>query len=312
MQPDTQSKRMLLRIAAACVVAAGVVATTSAGIQGSGFRNFAAVGVVTSVDDVTVNGTTYGSAHAHISINGKGGDKSQLHVGQVVEIEGSVDAKGAIADQIWYAAEVRGVVTAANPGTRSFSVLGQTVRMTDDTVIDADSSTSAAIAAGAIVEVSGFPNAAGDIVASRVAVLQQSDSAQVRGVVAALDQGAKTFLIDTLLVDYDGARVDGHLQNGAIVLVQGDAAGGALLAQGVAVAAPLGSAGEKGDLEGLITSFASAAEFELNGQRVVGDEKTHYVLHGVALGPDVGVDVSGQFDERGVLVADKVQVKKKK
>jgi hypothetical protein len=71
----------------------------------------------------------------------------------------------------------------------------------------------------------------------------------------------------------------------------------------------LGAPGEKGDLEGIVTSFTSDAEFELNGVRVVGDERTRYVLRDTVLGPDTPVHVSGHFSA-DALVADKVDVSK--
>jgi len=119
-----------------------------------------------------------------------------------------------------------------------------------------------------------------------------------------------TFQINSLLVDYDKAHVEGALANGALVVVvsQSESADGVLVAKSVEVSAALGVAGEQGDLQGLITSFASAAEFNVNGQRVIGDEHTQYIPRNALLGPDVEAVVSGRFDATGALVADKVRI----
>ena len=46
---------------------------------------------------------------------------------------------------------------------------------------------------------------------------------------------------------------------------------------------------------------------ELNGQPVLADGKTMYVLHGQALATDLEVRVTGYFDANGVLIAHKIQ-----
>lgn len=296
------------RIAAACVFALCVVGTTIAGIQGSGLRRLAAFGIITSTGDITVNGTTYSSAHARVTVNGHASDTSHLHVGQVVSIEGSIDTgeTSAVADEISHVADLRGRVTAANPEQRTFSVLHRTVRTTDATVEESDSAVDVAV--GDLVEVSGYANASGELVASRVAIRPQDSGAQLRGTIAALDRNAHTFQIGTLLVDYAAASIVGPLTEGRIVVVQGDATEQLLVAKRIDVVAPLGAPGEKGDLESIITSFASAADFELNGQQVIGDEKTIYKLHGGALGPNATVRVKGHFADDGALIADKVEL----
>lgn len=308
MHPRALSTNGLPRFAAVCVLALCIVGTTIAGIQGSG-RRLAAFGAITSTGDITVNGTTYESAHAHVSVNGHASDRSHLHVGDVVTIDGSIDAGGtsAIADQISYVADLRGVITSMQAEAQTFSVLGRTVRTSSETIAEGES--GAGIAVGQIVEVSGYPNAAGELVAARVTVQSQESSAQMRGTVAALDQHAHTFLLGALLVDYEAASVTGALRNGATVVATGDSADGAqmLVAERVDMIAPLGASGEKGDVAGIITSFSSAADFELSGQRISGDEKTKYVLRGGALGPDTIVHVKGRFRADGALLADKVE-----
>ena len=242
-------------------------------------------------------------------VDGRPSDRSALHSGQVVTIAGGIDVgdANAVADVISYIADVRGAIAAVDAGQRAFAVLGRTVRMTDSTVVDNGS--AAALSVGARVEVSGYPNSMGELVATRVVSATQGSSAQLRGALAALDPNAHTFLLGTALVDYESATVTGALVEGGIVVVQGSAEGSAsLVADRVDVIPPLGTRRGKGDVESLITSYASAADFDLAGQHVIGDEKTTYVLHGGALGPDAMVRVKGRFADNGTLVADKVEL----
>ncbi|MEP7244122.1 MAG: DUF5666 domain-containing protein [Gammaproteobacteria bacterium] len=286
------------------------VKTTSAGIQGSGFRRLATFGVITSTGDITVNDIPYKSARSRVNINGHVSDESHLHVGQVVTIEGSIDPSEttAIADEISYNADLQGPITFASSDAQTLTVLGHTVRITASTVVEGQSSEG--LSPGQLVEVSGYPNAAGEFVASRVSVDPHTTGAQVHGTVSALDQNAQTFLVGSLLVDYATANVAGLLAEDVDVVVQGGVSDGAhlLVANRVTVTPPLGRPGESVDLESIITSFASAAEFELNGWRIRGDEKTKYGLHGGTLGPNATVRVKGKFAADGTVIADKIDL----
>lgn len=309
MRPPSLLAKCLPMCLAAGVIVLGVD-TTSAGIQGSGFRRLATFGVITSTGDVTVNGTAYESARSRVYVNGYVSDKSHLHVGEIVSIEGSIDPSGtlAIADEIAYSADLRGRITSTDTDTLTFVVLDHRVRVTDSTLLAGGS--SASLSVGQVVEVSGYPNAAGELVASRVSIEAQAAVAQARGAVAVLDQNAHTFLLGSLLVDYAKANVTGLLAEGVDVVVQGGTANGAsmLVASRISVPPPLGGPGDKADLESIITAFSSAADFELNGRRIRADERTVYSLHGGTLGPNVTVRVKGQFAPDGAVVADKVDL----
>jgi uncharacterized protein DUF5666 len=304
--------KRLATMAVVSALTAGLAGTTTAGIQGSGFRGMAAVGRILQVSGgLIVNGVTYSTSGARVSVDGQASTLSQLQPGDVVTISGSVSNDGttAIADEIAFVGDVRGVITANDPQNGTLTVMNQTVRLSGDTVID----DAAGLTVGSAVEVTGFANSAGELVASRVDPQAHAQKGQVRGTVAALDANGHTFQINSLLVDYDKAQVDGALANGAIVTVESksESANGLLVAKSVDVSDALGAAGAQGDLQGLITSFASAAEFAVNGQRVIGDEHTQYDLRSSVLGPDVEVIVSGRFNASGALVADSVEITKK-
>jgi hypothetical protein len=318
----SQRRRGVLQASAtAILVALGVLGaiSTSAGIQGSGIRQFAAIGPITSVGSgsVVVGGVEYSTSGAPISIDGQPGGQSQLQQGDVVSLSG-VFAPGRhlgvqTATAVTFSANVRGVVAGVDAPSSTFYVLGQTVHVTAGTVFDSSIQPAGleGLQNGAVLEVSGFADSSGNLVATRVGTAGNSDVARVVGAVSNLNPAERTFSINSLVVSYDSAVVEGALAEGAQVAVQGPepAGDGALDAASVdVVATGAAPAGTVARIEGLITEFASASYFEVDGQPVTVDANTLLNLH-VPLGLDVAVKVTGVLDDTGVLVARKVQSK---
>jgi hypothetical protein len=307
--------RMLIGAAAAMLLAAcgGI---DVAGIQGSGSPSpAAAVGPITGFGSVFVNGVEYIASGAQILIDGQAGTEAQLHAGQIVAIKGSVNADGVTgtATEVSFSGEAQGPATQIDLAGNTFVVLGQTVRVTGSTLFDESVQPAdlTGLQAGTLVEVSGFPDAAGEIVASRLDLKAAGTSLQVKGIVQALDTTAHTFRVNALIVDYSGV-MSASLANGSAVMVQGAAltSAGALQATHVEVLPGLGAAANQhADIEGIITSFSSAGNFALQGLNVTTDTNTKFVLHGVSLGVNVEVDVQGTFNASGVLLAQKVEVR---
>jgi Domain of unknown function (DUF5666) len=313
--PDALRLKRSLQLAG--LVAASALAVLgsvriSAGIQGSGLRSLSVVGTVTSVGDgITVDDDTYSTSDATFQIDGKPGKKAQLHPGDVVSLSAQTSADGsqASASAVTFNGSVEGPVSGLDTQSGSFFVLQQTVHVNSDTIFGAGISPSslAGLQNGALVQVSGFANSAGELVASRIDQ-GRSGFAQVVGAVQALDATRGTFRINSLTVDYSGAVVDGALTEGGAVAARGTTLGadGTLLATQVEVLPVVrGAPNADGRIEGLITSFASSAYFEINGQPVAVDANTKLKLK-QALGLDVHVKATGTFDVNGVLVASKL------
>jgi hypothetical protein len=300
-------------LGAACLLVTGIAGTTIAGIQGSGVRRLAAFGTVDTQDGIKVNGVTYDATGARIVINGKSADVSRIHSGHIVAVKGSIASgeTSATMDALTLVSDVRGQVTQVDERAGAVQILGQTVYVTSDSVLDPSIQPSSigGLHAGMFVTVSGFARSDGSFVASSIDVDATAEIAQVRGVVQALDAQGHSLRIGHLLVDYSSASIMGVIAEGAVVTVQGAevTTGSLLAASSIEVFAGIGSEGELGDLEGIITAFASATDFEVNGQPVLADANTQYILHGVTLGTDVRVRVRGKFDAAGILVADKIQ-----
>jgi hypothetical protein len=304
------------------VAALGAVRTT-AGIQGSGIRMFAAVGPITAAGSgsVVVGGVEYSTAGAQVDVDGAPGMQSQLHVGDVVSIGGTDFGRGPRHDQtatsVAFSGNVRGAVSGVDVPSSTFFVLGQTVHVTPTTAFDPSLQSAGlqGLQNGAELEVSGFSDAAGNIVATRVGTAGGSAVARVTGAVRDLNPTQMTFSINSLIVSYADAVVTGTLSEGAQVAVQGlQPAGpnGTLSAARVDLVIALQAhAGAEGRIEGLITDFPSANYFEVNGQPVTVDSHTHLHLH-APLGLDVSVKVTGRFDSTGSLVAKQVQTQNEK
>jgi hypothetical protein len=168
-----------------------------------------------------------------------------------------------------------------------------------------------ALQSGTVVEVSGFADASGNVLATRVETPGKSDAARVVGTIRNLNPAQHTFDINALEVSYANAEVAGTLTEGASVAVQGSqsSAAGILVARRVDLEIPLQvSPGAEGRIEGLITDFASADYFEVEGQPISVAAHTHLNLR-VPLGLDVEVKVAGVFDRNGTLLAREVQTR---
>jgi len=308
-------------LAAIALAACGGGGSDTAGIQGSGVTaptasGTATVGPITGFGSVFVNSVEYNTSGAQITIDGQPGTEAQLESGQVVTINGSVNSDGTTgtATQLAFVGDVQGPISQVDATNNSFTVLGQTVLLTDGTLLDSSTQPAdlSGLQIGSVVEVSGFANATGQIVASRIATKAAGSTLQVKGPVQSLNTAAHTFQINALVVDYSSVSSVPTLSNGGIVVVQGTTlnAAGALAATSVTAYKGLGAAANQhADSQGLITSLTSASGFFVNGQEVTTDANTLMVLHGVTLQVNVAVRVTGTINSMGILQAQKVEAK---
>lgn len=312
----TRMNRFAVTAGTACalLVAAGAADLSVAGIQGSGKASMLSVGRITAFGSIFVGGVEYRTTSASIRVDDSPASEAQLRIGQVVTVKGTVNPGNldGVATEVSFSADVHGVVTSVDLANNTFVALGQTVRVTPETLFDEriQSESLAGLRTGASVQVSGFADAEGELVASRVD-LPESAALRVKGVVSNLSESAHTFRINSLTVDYSGALPARSLSNGSTVTVSGASADGALL-----VATKVtesngagGAANEQGQIEGLVTALNSSADFMIGPQRVVATSDTKWQLQGQTLGLDVEVSVSGVFDEAGVLVASRIKAK---
>lgn len=289
------------------------------GITGSGV----AVGPITGFGSVIVNGVTYDTSSATFTKDGQPATQDDFSVGQIVLVIGSIDDDGtnAMADTVEFDDVVEGPVSSVDNALNQIVVLGQTVSITATTSID-DScpATLDGLLAVPAVEVSGLADANGVIEATRIECRDGTWNGilEVNGLVSGHNAGAMTFMINGLEVDYSGAAVDnfptaGVINDGDPVEAKGTAFDGNTLDatrveyKGNRFAT---DDGDHAEIEGFITRFVSATDFDVSGLPVTTTGTTTYENGTAAdLGLNLKVEVDGDFNASGVLVVTKVDIK---
>lgn len=279
-------------------------------------------GAITGFGSVFVNGVRFETSSASFTINGKPGTQGDLRVGHVVTVHGHRDDNGnSTADRIDFDDLVKGPVDSVDTAAGTLVVMGQTVLTDADTSFD-DNIPGASLAglnAGDIVEVSGMRRADGDIQATRIEAKPAGTVFEVTGVASNVDTAAHKLSVNALVVDYSSATLrdfpNGQPNNGDLV----EAKGNSVNASGELVASSLelkrdpddAGAGMQVEIEGLITRFVSATDFDVAGKPVTTNSSTRFENGSAAdLALNVKVEAEGQVDANGVLVATKVQLKR--
>lgn len=293
---------------AALLVGCGGVDTGGTGSYSSG--------PIEGFGSVIVNGVRYDDGTATVRDDeGALRSRSDLRLGMTVDIEASevsTDARGeslATARSIRFGSEIVGRVDEVDAAAGNLVVFGQPIHINANTVFD-DSLPGgiAALAAGNVVEVHGFYNAAiGAYTATRIEPRAQAPLFRLRGFVSALDTAAKTFRIAGQTISYAGVSdLPVPLVNGRFVrvLVRNVQVSGRWDAVAVRSGAIRLEDRDTVRLAGRITEFDSAQRFSVNGVPVDASSAS-FPDGAVALGARVAVE---GFGRGGELVARKVEI----
>jgi len=277
-------------------------------------------GSVTSFGSVVVNGVRYDTSDAEFIIDSVPGSEADLEIGQVITVRGQIDANDArTAVRVEFDDQLVGQAMNIDSSAGRLEVLGQIVRIDGGTSFDKEFSPRSleGISSGDVIAISGFLDADGLTVATRIGPDDGNAVARVHGHVSDADTGAMTFRINALTVDYSAAMIEnfpgGEPANGDFVEVEGSEISSAELA---ADRVSLESRNLRddddddlvGEIEGYITRFNSPADFDVDGQPVVTDAQTLFEL-GVAVDLDLNVKVQafGSVDAANVLRADVIR-----
>lgn len=296
--------------------------TATSGINGGGISGIngggIAVGPVTGFGSVFVNGIEFSTTGTTITVEGASASESQLKIGQMVEVRGTINASAGTGSATSIAAndQYEGPVQSIDVPGLSFTVLGNVVRVTGATVFDNSFTTPsiAGLTVGQWVEVNGLRNSAGDVVATRIEPRAANGEIELNGTISSLDTTARTFRLGNSSVNYASApTVTGTLANGACAEVKGTTfSGTTLTATRVEVKSCTltSSNNDNGEIEGFVTRFASATDFDVGTQKVTTTATTSY-SGGVAgdLALNKRVEVEGTFNASSVLVATKIAFK---
>ncbi len=314
---------LLLALSGALLVAAcGGGNEQVAGIDARGNPVASAVvskGTITGFGSVIVNGVTYDTSSATFSIDGSTGTQPDLAVGDVVVVRGTINDDGTspTAASVTFDDAVEGPISAIDPDTQTLTVLGQLVRVDADTSFD-DSISPASLeglSVTDVIEVSGFFLADGSISATRIELKPAGGELELTGIVANI--AGTTFEINDLVIDFGSAMLSnfpsGTPENGQRVEAKGDALGssGELLATRIEFkGGDLGDDGDRAELEGFVTRFVSAADFDVEGVPVMTNAQTVFENGTSAdLALNRKIEVEGDIDAAGVLVATKIEIK---
>jgi hypothetical protein len=288
-----------------------------AGIDRGGLRGVQ--GSVTGFGSVIVNGEHYETDTSAISINGLPATEGDLEVGYVVVIQAELPADGSLprAVTIDFAHNIIGPLSAVVVAEKRATVLGQSVTVGDSTVYGAGIEPAsidglAALPTDTILRISGFSEADGGVLATRIDLGDLGSSLEVTGIVENLSLSLQTFKIGGLVINYDSLNLQNfpQLENGDRVNVEGSLGADGVLVANELELEEIGLEVDEGDefeIEGLVTEISSATEFSVSGITVSIDDQTIFENgDATMLGLDVRVEVEGQFDN-GVLKAKEVE-----
>jgi hypothetical protein len=258
----------LVQASVAITIISALTACSSGGggDTAGGALDVTSSGTITGFGSVFVNGVRYETENARIisadddSVILENPTNAQLQavlgVGQIITVRGTrTDDSNGVANTIRFDDELVGEITTVSTADGTFTVLGQTVSVTPDTIID-DSIIEAVrggaeipddlrfgdlpetldqlLTAGMFVGVSGFPSQNG-LEATRIEDVSNlvgvggGLEAEVKGFVANLDDLLGQFDINGLTVSYDASDLDAEdfgnlsLANGQFVEVHGTA-----------------------------------------------------------------------------------------
>ncbi len=273
-------------------------------------------GVITGFGSVQVNGVSYNTDDAEVTMDGVAAIPSQLQVGQYVEVKGHMQGVAHHADVIRYHNVLEGPISSIDTVAGSFVAMGQTVLITLNTSIgdDIQPASIEGLVVGDVVEVSGIVPAAGAIDATRVDIKPDGGPYDVTGYVSNVSAATHRFNINNLVVDYSSANMEdftsGDPSAGDLVLVKGFTfdPDGTFAATRVELRSDdwlVPASGDRVDIEGVIVEYQSQSAFKVGVWAVTTSPDTRFE-HGTALdlANNVQVRVKGTADANGVLVAD--------
>jgi hypothetical protein len=300
------------------LMAAGLVSQCGGGgIGGSGS--------VSGFGSVFVNGIEWFTESAVVTLDGVAGSESDLRLGMVVEVRGLPLPDDATAEalSVEFDDAIQGPVEAiaeTSPTSRTLQVLGQTVILdADDTRFDDSDPGSGfqlhSVAVGDVLEVSGLLDGAAAIHATWVRRLGSLalgvTPVELEGVVSGWSEG-EGFELGAVAVEFgpgtDLSELAGALADGLPVEVEGVLVEPALVLAdrvGPSQAPPREIAGFS--LEGIVSGFASLADFRVAGQPVDASAASFLPADPSFVSDGARVEVEGPIVD-GVLIAEEVQL----
>ncbi len=302
---------------------------TTAGIGGTGI----AVGKVTDFGSIFVNGSIFNTNLSQFIVDGDmTASQDDLSIGMVVLVRVETN-NGVFTDkaiEVVYDDEVQGPITSVIPDPmddtlKIITVFGQTITIDDTDTLFADSSGSpdpnygfATIAAGDVIEVSGFRASPIEITATYVEKTDDLDpgfsEVELRGTISQFSAMNQNFMLDGVLITFDNMtdiEVLGVLDNGLFVEVEGiyfDNPSVFVHAEEIEEEEEgFGDDVDDVSLQGVISNYVSDADFEIDSQSIDASG-AQFEPAGTTLENGLEVEVEGDI-VGGVLIAEEVEVR---
>jgi Domain of unknown function (DUF5666) len=274
-------------------------------------------GVITAKGSIFVNGIEFSTTGATIRIDDNPGIESDLKVGMVVKVRGTSDdvSRTGSAMQVEARDILEGTIDSVDSVNKTITVMGQTVKIEDNVTRLNDDDTKKLFGdvnfqPQDIVEVHGFADDQGGVRATRV-VQKQSGEFETKGFVTTL--GVSSFTLGATpggatVLTVNFTTLPAGLAVGSFVEVKSalTPSAGTITASLIHLEDKLGAAGEKVEVEGIVTS-GTLASFVVNGQQVTTSASTLFeggLASDFALG--VRLEAEGPLDANGVIAATKI------
>lgn len=303
---------------AALGLAAALLHACGGGVEGQGTGSVSSYseGPISGFGSIVVNGIHFDESRASISDDdGRALTAADLKLGMTVRIDGGrIDQTlgTAQADAVRVGSDLVGPVSANDLAARTLTVLGQTVRVTASTVFDeAVAGGQSVIVVGDTLEVYAILDpVSGVYAAQRIERRAAPPAYKLRGVVARLDGTQHTLQIGNATLSYAPDIAPPGLADGQIVRLTLQTAPddlGRWVVTRFDAGATKPADGREVEIESVIASYVSNADFTLSGLRVdAGAARIEPA--GAALAAGVRVEIEGTM-RAGVLVARRVEVK---
>ena len=299
--------------------------TSVAGIEGTGSPvavSTVSKGPITSFGSIFVNGIRFDTSKANITIDQTEAAEDALKLGMIVTVDGTLNADGktGIATSVNYEENIEGPILGIQTfsgSQKQLNVMGIPVIVGNDIAFEAlDFET---LLEGQFIEVSGYQNINGEILATRIEKLADAyvpgEPVEIISFISELDTENKGFKFQALDIDYSGAEFvdlnEENLKNDLTIEV-----GGTLDDQGVLIADWIFfddfekdfEPGDKVFIEGVINKFESLSFFEVDGIEVDGSQLVLEDDILALLRQGAVVEVNGLFSEDDTLIAEEIDI----
>ncbi len=321
-------KTTLQKTTLAAAITTTLIACGGGGLAGIGGSGFISSGSVTGFGSIFVNGVEFETDSASFEIDDSNFTglfgQNKLAVGMRVKVSGTVNPDGVTgtATSVEFEDQLEGPISSActedaDLENKTCTILGVPVifNAADTVFVGAD---YASLAPNDEIQVSGFFDDAGNLRATaavKKGTFVMGDQVEAKGVISNLVANTFTLTVgNTLLsIDANGAdlsQVPGGLADGQFVEVKGNLTNvtdTTFTATLVKLEDNDLDEGAEVEIEGIITRFVDASDFDVDGQKVDASSSSMTPAN-MVLKPGIKVEVEGKVSN-GVLQAKTVKLR---